>query len=104
MFEFLVKLLSSPDTIVLGTGLGLLVGGAAVAYQGIVKGKATSATTAQAIVAASCMAPVLEREISKMRGEVGEIRREVERNRNKIDEMQDILVRIEDRTRRDRIN
>ena len=92
MFEWLTQT-DTNDLAVYGTGLATFIASGIVAWRGVLKGKPTSEAAMKAIAGASCSAPALS-------SDLGQIKRDIQSLHRKMDKLDDIAVRLEDRSRR----
>jgi hypothetical protein len=92
MFEWLTQT-SQGDLVVLFGAIGAAAAAAIAGWRGVVKGKPTSHAALHTVAAANCSAPLLSLDLSSIKAELTTIH-------VKMDKMDDILVRLEDRTRR----
>lgn len=95
--------LTSETLAVFGTGIGVIIGAAFVAFRGITKGKPTPgqvSQTAQAVAANACGAPAVATLVHQMLSEQRDMELRQKQMLTQLDRIDEQVTRIEDRTRR----
>ena len=99
MFEYLASL-DTEAIVVWGGGIGAGLTALGSIWQGIRKGRPTSPAALAAVHSATCRAHLLEPAIANVLTEVARLREEHDDFHDSLAALRDMMVRIEDRTRR----